>query len=294
MTTTEKLTTGPDGGGDSAPARKGLGRMGGAASASSSSYGATSTLPDIGKIARFSIQVFKSLPGVAKYPSEVFRQLGILVITTAPVMVFLEICLASEASLEGHYLLKQLGVASYTGLFTALAHYRVGPIFWGWMLSAKVGTGLVAEIGSMRISEEIDALEVMGINSMPYLLGTRVVAICLFTPFVYLISMGLMAADSYALNVDAFGGVSKGGYLQVYWTFMSQTNILLSMADAFTLGLLIILVGCFYGYTASGGPVGVGTNTAKSMIINMIIVSVVGAIFMQLFFGGNPRLPISY
>jgi phospholipid/cholesterol/gamma-HCH transport system permease protein len=208
-------------------------------------------------------------------------------------MVFLLLMLASEASLEGHYLLKQLGVSSYTGIFTAYAQYKVGPIFWGWMLSAKVSCGLVAEFGSMRISDEIDALEVMGINSMSYLPGTRLVAITVFTPFVYVVGMGLMALQSFWLNVYAFSSVSRGGYLQVYWTFMSEYNIVLSLTNAMVLGLIIVLVGCYYGYNARGGPVGVGNATAKSMILNMIIVSVVGAAFMQLFFGGNARLPIA-
>jgi phospholipid/cholesterol/gamma-HCH transport system permease protein len=273
------------------PAREGLGRPGGAAAA----YGAgeSSVIADAGAIAVFSGGAIKAIPGAGKYLSEVFRQLGILILTTAPIMLFMMMMLASEASLEGHYLLKQLGVSSYTGIFTAYAHYKVGPIMWGWILSAKIGCGLVAELGSMRISEEIDALEVMGINSMSYLLGSRLIAITLFTPFIYVTGMGLMVVASFVLNVFAFASVSKGGYLQVYWTFMTQYNIILSLLNAMLLGFLIVLVGCYYGYNAKGGPVGVGNNTAKSMIINMIIVSVVGAVFMQIFFGGNARLPIS-
>ena len=292
MTSVESPTDGQE----LKPARDGLGRAGGSTgtTGTTSQYEKTSMLLESGKIARFAWLIIKYIPGVAKYPSEVFRQLGILIISTAPPMIFLELMLASEASLEAHYLMKQLGVASYTGLFTAFAHYKVGPIFWGWMLSAKVGTGLVAEIGSMRISEEIDALEVMGINSLSYLLATRIIAISLFTPFVYTTSMALMALDSFGLNVYAFGGVSKGGYLQVYWSFMSQYNYVMSFVNAFVLGLIIIFTGCYYGYNAKGGPVGVGTATAKSMIINMVVVSVVGAAFMELFFGGNPRVPISY
>ena len=263
--------------------------------ATSATYGGakTSIVGDSGEIVRFSVRVMTSVPGCFRYTSEVFRQIGILVLSTAPIMIFLLVMLASEASLEGHYILKQLGVSSYAGIFTALAHYKVGPIFWGWMLSAKVSCGLVAEFGSMRINEEIDALEVMGINSMSYLLGTRVVAITIFTPFCYVLGTGLMALQSYWLNVFIFRGVSRGGYLQVYWTFMSQYNVVMSLVNSMLLGLLIIMVGCYYGYTASGGPVGVGNATAKSMILNMIVVSVVGAAFMQLFFGGNPRLPIS-
>jgi phospholipid/cholesterol/gamma-HCH transport system permease protein len=288
MTTAEE--TAPSGG-DAPPARGGVGRPGGSGG---HSYAKTSLVGESGQVFRFSGTIFRNLSGAIHYPSEIFRQLGILILSTSPPMLFLLLMLASEASLEGHYLLKQLGVNSYVGLFTAYAQYKVGPIFWGWMLSAKVGTGLVAELGSMRINDEIDALEVMGINSIAYLLSTRIIAILIFTPFTYTIGMALMALDSYLLNVFAFGGVSQGGYLQVFWQFMSQYNFEMSCLNTFVLSIIIILVGCFYGFTASGGPVGVGTATAKSMIINMVVVSVVGAVFMQLFFGGGGRLPISY
>lgn len=279
------------GSGGSESAGAGPGRPGGAAAIYREAR--TSIVADSGEIAKFSLKVFAAVPGAWRYTSEIFRQLGILILTTAPILIFLLLMLASEASLEGHYLLKQLGVSSYTGLFTAYAQYKVGPIFWGWMLSAKVSCGLVAEFGSMRISDEIDALEVMGINSLAYLPGTRLIAVVIFTPFVYVTGMGLMALQSFWLNVYAFSSVSRGGYLQVFWTFMSSYNILLSLLNAMVLGLIIVLVGCYYGYNARGGPVGVGNATAKSMIINMIIVSVVGAAFMQLFFGGNGRLPIA-
>lgn len=290
MTTVEKPSSDA---GEPGPARQRLGRPGGA-TGTTSSYEKVSMTVESAHIAKFAVTVIKNLPGAGRYPSEVMRQLGILIFTTAPPMIFLELMLASEASLEGHYLMKQLGVASYTGLFVAYAHYKVGPIFWAWMLSAKVGTGLVAELGSMRISEEIDALEVMGIHSVSYLLSTRIIAISIFTPFVYFISMALMSLDSLGLNVYAFGGVSKGGYLEVFWQFMSEYNYAMSFLNAFILGLVIIFTGCYYGYNAKGGPVGVGTATAKSMIINMVVSNILGAAFMQLFFGGNPRLPISY
>ncbi|WP_211241249.1 ABC transporter permease [Pseudonocardia spinosispora] len=226
--------------------------------------------------------------------SEIFRQIGILVLSSYGIILFMEGILAAEISLEGHYLLKQLGAGSYTALFAAVSDYTVAPEMWGWVLSAKVGCGLVAEIGSMRISEEIDALEVMGLDSMSYLVGTRVLAMVIFTPFMFVSSTGFMYIVNYFLNVTVFQSVSKGGYLSVFWSFLTQRDILLSLTAGAVIGLSIVLVGCYYGYTAKGGPVGVGKNTAKSMIINLIIVSVVGAIFQQLFFGGFARAPIAH
>ena len=87
---------------------------------------------------------------------------------------------------EAIYTLKQVGAPIYSGIFNAWCAVReLAPYMWGYILAAKVGCGLVAEIGSMRIADEVDALEVMGIDSTVYLVGTRVVAAWMAMPFLY-------------------------------------------------------------------------------------------------------------
>jgi phospholipid/cholesterol/gamma-HCH transport system permease protein len=251
-----------------------------------------SLVSDIGSVARFSVQMVRGLPKIRRFPVEVFRQVGVLILASTPIIWFMMAILAAEISLEAHYLLRQLGAGGYTGLFTSTADYTVAQEMWGWVLTAKVGCGLVAELGSMRISEEIDALEVMGVDSMSYLVGTRFVAMVIYTPFMFIAGMELMYQVNYGLNVWVFQSVSAGGFLDVHYTFTTQQDIILSLVAGLVIGLGIVIVGCYYGYTASGGPVGVGKNTAKSAIINLIIVSVIGFIFQQLFFSGLTRAPI--
>jgi phospholipid/cholesterol/gamma-HCH transport system permease protein len=259
----------------------------------SGSTDATSIISDLGRIVVFSAQVLRNLPGVLAYPSEILRQIGILVSSSASIIWFMMIILAAEISLEAHYLTQSLGVSSYAAVVDAVGYSVDTPEMWGWILAAKVGCGLVAELGSMRISEEIDALEVMGVNPMPYLVGTRIVAITVFTPFMFLIGSASMFILNRFMGVEFYGSVSSGGHHAVFWTFLTGWDILLSMASSLIIGTSIVLVGCFYGYTAEGGPVGVGNNTAKSMVINMITVSVVGSLCWQLFQGGFTRIPIA-
>jgi len=157
-----------------------------------------------------------------------------------------------------------------------------------------VGCGLVAELGSMRISEEIDALEVMGLDSRAYLVSTRVLAVMIVAPFMFVCGTALMYIVNFLLNVHVFHSVSEGGYTSVFWAFTTQQDLMLSLSQGVIMGVLIVLVGCYYGYNATGGPVGVGKATAKSMVINLVIVSVLGAVFQQLFFGALSRAPISF
>jgi phospholipid/cholesterol/gamma-HCH transport system permease protein len=251
-----------------------------------------SLISDIGSVGQFSVQMARCLPKIRRYPVEVFRQVGVLILSSTPIIWFMMMILAAEISLEAHYLLRQLGAGGYTGLFTSTADYTVAQEMWGWVLTAKVGCGLVAELGSMRISEEIDALEVMGVDSMSYLVGTRFLAMVIYTPFMFIAGVELMYQVNYGLNVWVFQSVSAGGFLDVHYTFTTQQDVILSLVAGLVIGLGIVVVGCYYGYTASGGPVGVGKNTAKSAIINLIIVSVIGFIFQQLFFSGLTRAPI--
>jgi phospholipid/cholesterol/gamma-HCH transport system permease protein len=249
----------------------------------------SSLVQDLGGIATFSFGVLKSLPEVRHYGTEVLRQAGIIILKSTGIIWFMMCMLAAEIGLEAHYLLAQLGAGGYT-----TADYTVAPEMFGWILSAKVGCGLVAELGSMRISEEIDALEVMGFDSRVYLVTTRVLSVMIVTPFMFVTGTGLMYILGYFLNVHVLHSVSAGGYLSVFWAFTTQQDLILSLIAGGIMGILIVLVGCYYGYNASGGPVGVGKATAKSMVINLVIVSVLGAVFQQLFFGALTRAPISF
>jgi phospholipid/cholesterol/gamma-HCH transport system permease protein len=251
-------------------------------------------LHDMGEVGRFSVKVLRALPRAWMYPSEVFRQVGILILGSSAVIILMEIILAAEIALEGHYLLRQLGVGSYTGLFTSLGGYNVHPVMWGWILSSKVGCGLVAELGAMRISDEIDALEVMGIDSMVYLVGTRIWALIIYTPFVAALFTGLSYIVYYLMNVLYFQSYSYGQFLDVHFGFITWPDILAQIWHMYITGILIVLVACYYGYNATGGPVGVGRNTAKSMIINLALISLLGAVINQFFFSGyGPRAPIA-
>jgi phospholipid/cholesterol/gamma-HCH transport system permease protein len=160
------------------------------------------------------------------------------------------------------------------------------------MMAAKVGTGIVAELGAMRISEEIDALEVMGINSVTFLCATRLLAAWMVLPFMYLSAIGVGYLASYIAVVKQIGYVSAGGYLLIFWQFQNPTDLLYSVVKGMFMATAIVLVACYYGYNASGGPVGVGTATAKSMVLNLVIVTLIGMLGTQVFWGANPRAPI--
>jgi phospholipid/cholesterol/gamma-HCH transport system permease protein len=166
------------------------------------------------------------------------------------------------------------------------------PYAFGYMMAAKVGTGIVAELGSMRISDEIDALEVMGIPSITFLCATRLLAAWIVLPLLYIAAVAAGFFASYLAVVQQIGDVSSGGYFLIFWVFQNPPDLLFSTIKGMFMATAIVLVGCYYGYNAGGGPVGVGTATAKSMVLNIVLVHLIGMLGTQLFWGANPRAPI--
>jgi phospholipid/cholesterol/gamma-HCH transport system permease protein len=252
-------------------------------------------LASFGEIVRFCGTVVAEVLTlkVFRFFGEALRQAGVLILSSTLVIWGLIFIIGLQCGIEGAYFNRALGSPAYAGVFAAWCDLReLVPYGFGYMMAAKVGTGIVAELGSMRISDEIDALEVMGISSMTFLCATRLLAAWLVLPFMYLAGIGAGFFASYLAVVEQIGEVSSGGYFLIFWMFQNPPDLLYSVIKGMAMATVIVLVGCYYGYTASGGPVGVGTATAKSMVLNIVLVHLIGMLGTQIFWGANPRAPI--
>ena len=248
-----------------------------------------------GEIAKFCGRVVGQVYGlrVFRFFGEALRQCGILILSSTLVIWGLVFIIGLQCGIEGAYFTRSVGAPPYAGVFAAWCDLReLVPYAFGYMMAAKVGTGIVAELGSMRISDEIDALEVMGINSMVFLCATRLLAAWMVLPFMYIAAVGAGFFASYLAVVQQIGEVSSGGFFLIFWMFQNPPDLLYSVIKGMTMATVIVLVGCYYGYNAGGGPVGVGTATAKSMVLNIVLVHLIGMLGTQLFWGANPRAPI--
>ncbi len=255
----------------------------------------TAAITSFGEVCKFSLRVMGDVfrGRVFRFFGESLRQAGILVLSSTLVIWGLVFIIGLQCGIEGAYLLRAQGAPAYAGVFAAWCDLReLVPYGFGYMMAAKVGTGIVAELGSMRISDEIDALEVMGIDSMTFLCATRLLAAWLVLPFMYIAAVGAGFFASYLAVVQQIGEVSSGGFFLIFWMFQNPPDLLYSVAKGMAMATVVVLVGCYYGYTAGGGPVGVGTATAKSMVLNIVMVHLVGMLGTQIFWGSNPRAPI--
>ncbi len=250
-------------------------------------------LGEAGELATFVGRTLVELPGVWRYTGEILRQTALLISGSALVIWFMEFMVGTMCGTEANYVLRGYGATAYAGLFTQGCGLRELTTFmWGYVLAAKVGCGLVAEIGSMRISDELDAMEAQGINPMRYVIATRLVAAWLAFPFLYIVGLGFYYLANYLVLIVQIGEVSQGGWELTHWAFADPIDVLYAQIKAMSIGTAITLIGLYYGFRARGGPVGVGTATARSMILNLIVLHVIGALGTMVFWGLNARWPI--
>ena len=172
---------------------------------------------------------------------------------------------STQVGLEGYRGLDLIGLTPMSGLMSAMVNTReLAPLVAGVALAAKVGTGFTAQLGAMRISDEIDALEVMGVPSLPYLVTTRVMAG--FVAVVPLYVLGLLTSYLAARTVTVqLYGQSAGTYDHYFNLFLPPEDVLWSFGKVLVFSVVVIMTHCYYGYRASGGPAGVGVAVGRAV-----------------------------
>lgn len=224
---------------------------------------------------------------VARILAEVTLGSGALSVIGGTVGVVTAMCFftGTEVGLQGYAALNQLGTAAFSGFVSAYFNTReISPIVAGLALAATVGCGFTAQLGAMRISEEIDAVEVMAIPSIPFLVTTRILGGLIGIIPLYV--MGLLASYfSTRLVITMFYGQSTGTYDYYFNQFLPPVDVLWSFGKVLVFAILIILIHCYYGYNAGGGPAGVGTAVGKAVRTSIVAVMVTDLFLSMMIWG---------
>jgi phospholipid/cholesterol/gamma-HCH transport system permease protein len=252
-----------------------------------------SALIEAGDMTVFFVRSILALNRTPRYLSEVLRQAAILVKGSTLVIAAMVTFIGMAAVNFAYFFLRSAGANDYTGLFSGIVMPRAAvPVMFGYVFSAKVGCGLVAEVGAMRINEEIDAFEVEGVNPLSYVVGTRLLGAVLFIPIAVTVALLAGTAGSYFQAIPVLHGVAPGGFLHYHWGAQNLTDQLQAYLNMGVMAIFIVLVSCFYGYRARGGPAAVGSAVARSLLVNIVAVHVISTFFVFVFFGFDPHLPI--
>ncbi len=231
---------------------------------------------------------------IRRYKKEILRILaevtlgsGALAVIGGTVGVITAMCFftGTEVGLQGYAALNQLGTAAFSGFVSAYFNTReIAPLVAAIALAATVGCGFTAQLGAMRISEEVDALEVMAIPSLPFLVTTRIIAGLIAIVPLYVVGL-LSSYFATRLTVTGFFGQSTGTFDHYFNQFLPPGDVLWSFGKVLVFAVVVILIHCYHGYTASGGPAGVGVAVGRAVRTSIVAINVIDLFLSMAIWG---------
>src|SRR5438552_3133443 len=250
----------------------------------------------------FYWDALKALPSALHYRkyiaflvSDMTIGVGALVVGAGTFFVIFSMAFftGTQVGLEGFQGLRSIGAQSFTGLVSSWANTReITPLVAGVALAAQIGTSFTAEIGAARISEEIDALEVMAVPSMTYMVSIRIWAAMITIIPLYLAALFSSYIATEAI-VTRFFSLSTGTYSHYFHLFLPPIDILYSLIKAVVFAIVVTLIHCYYGYNATGGPAGLGVASGRAIRLSIVTVVVLNLFLSLLFWGGHNTVSIA-
>jgi phospholipid/cholesterol/gamma-HCH transport system permease protein len=261
------------------------------------------TLDKLGDELSFYLRALGWVPRtVRRYKKEVLRLLaevalgsGALAVIggTVGVIAAMTFFTGTEVGLQGYAALNQLGTSTFSGFVSAYFNTReIAPLVSAIALAATVGCGFTAQLGAMRISEEVDALEVMAVPSVPFLVTTRMIAGIIAIIPLYVIGL-LSSYAATRFTVTTVFGQSAGTYDHYFTTFLPPGDVLWSFGKVIVFAIVIILIHCYHGYTASGGPAGVGIAVGRAVRTSIVVVSVLDLFLSMAIWGASTTVRLA-
>ncbi|GAD82788.1 MlaE family ABC transporter permease [Nocardia asteroides] len=264
---------------------------------------ASKSVDSLGDKAIFFVKALGSVPrALVHYRTETIRLIaeismgsGALAVIGGTVVIvgFLTLMAGGTIAVQGYSSLGNIGVEALTGFFAAFINVRIAaPVISGIGLAATIGAGATAQLGAMRVAEEIDALESMAIRPVPFLVGTRVLAgLIAIVPLYALAVIASFLASRFATVV--IYGQSAGVYDHYFSTFLIPSDILWSFAQAIVMALAVMLIHTYFGFTAAGGPVGVGVAVGNAVRASLVAVVTVTLLISLAIYGTSGNFHLS-
>ena len=250
---------------------------------------------DLGEMTTFTFNTFRSVPGSTRYTAEILRQTALLVTKTTFFLAAMGFFFGFAQTTYGYYVLTAFGAVDYAGAFTGIVTPRFTiPMACVYGAPAIIGASLVAEIGAMKINEELDAYEAEGINPLRFIVATRVVAVILFAPIAAGV-VGLADGVGSFVNLTMIAGdMNPASFWRYHWSIQGIPDLLFATVVVAMILAAAAIVGCYYGFKASGGPAGVGAAAAKSLVVNLPLTQLIASLAVYAVYGEdlNLKLPI--
>ncbi|KDE98164.1 ABC transporter permease [Mycolicibacterium aromaticivorans JS19b1 = JCM 16368] len=257
----------------------------------------------IGDQTLFYAKAMAGIPAaVRSYRTEIVRLIaeismgaGVLAMIggTLVVVGFLTVATGGTLAVQGYSSLGNIGIEALTGFLAAFINVRISaPVVAGIGLAATFGAGVTAQLGAMRVNQEIDALEAMAIPSLVFLVSTRIVAGMVSIAPLYAVAVILSFLASQFTTV-ALLGQSAGLYQHYFSTFLSPIDLMWSFVQAILMAIAILLIHTYFGFYASGGPSGVGVATGDAVRTSLVVLVSVTLLISLAIYGSQGRFNLA-
>lgn len=221
-------------------------------------------------------------------PRHIFRQMVLMGVDSLGIICLVGTSVGMVLALQAGYQLKQFGAILYTGSLVSLSTVReLGPLVAAIVITGRVGARMAAELGTMKVSEEIDALSTMGLNPVRYLVVPRCVSLCVMLPCLTVIADVMGMIGGFVIGTLAMS-INPYLYLAKNFDSLVVKDIYTGLGKSLIFALIIALVSCHQGLSVEGGAEGVGKSTTSAVVISIILIIVMDCVTTAVFFYAFP------
>ncbi|WP_354700101.1 hypothetical protein DSM112329_00364 [Paraconexibacter sp. AEG42_29] len=247
---------------------------------------------EMGQLVEFTFQTWRAVPGSVQYMSESLAHVSKMILRTSPLLFVMYMFMGIVTMNTGYFLLFPLGAADYLGAIGGFGIHVSAVIMFAYVFTAKVCGGFVAEIGAMRINQEIDAYESTGVDPLRFVVGTRVIATLLYIPIAAVVGLLGYTAGCFLDAIVILSATDSAGYARFHWSSQGLRDMYFVITTIALTGVTTAITACFYGMRTRGGPAAVGAAVAQAVKVNLVLANLVSAFTVITWYAVDAGVPI--
>jgi phospholipid/cholesterol/gamma-HCH transport system permease protein len=250
-------------------------------------------LREAGELFDFGVAALRGVPRSGRFLTESLHQAAVIIRGTALLMLVMNMFLGITVTSFAFFVLRSLGATDFVGFFSGFLSPRMVAIsMFGIVFVSKVCAGMTAEIGAMKVQQEIDALESEAVDPMGYIVATRIIGAIMFVPVGTAIALIGQFLGDYLLGVVILQAVPAELLERLQWFSQGPSDQIYALLTIFVMTVPCVIVACFYGLRTSGGPAEVGVAVSRSLLVNIPLQNIIAGTIAMAYYGQSVRIPI--
>jgi len=242
-------------------------------------------IEEVGSFSILILKIFKAIPYFVKNIKLTFEQMLMMGVASMPLVLFTSVFTGAVSALQAAYQFQNYVPMRYLGTAVGKAVIiELGPVLTGIVVAGRVSAAIAAELGTMKVTEQIDALETMALDPIRYLAVPRYIAGLLMLPILTIFADFVAILGGLLVSV-LFVNISAYTFLNGVKLFFELSDVFIGLFKACLFGQIIAIVGCYHGFRTTGGAEGVGLSTTRAVVYSCVLILIANYVAASLFFG---------